>query len=161
MDTKEFKFEFQVFNSAQELSEEDALLLNEARDITKHAYAPYSNFNVGAAARLTNGEIVKGTNQENASYPVGICAERVLLGSAAALYPNIAITTMAISYNNLNGDSNKPVSPCGMCRQSLNEFENRTKVPIRLILGGMEGEVYVIGRSSQLLPFSFSQEDLK
>ena len=139
METKEVKLGYQVFNSSDELSAEDAMLLTAARDATKNAYAPYSNFQVGAVARLTNGEIVKGTNQENASYPVGICAQRALLASAAALYPNIAISTMAISYNNLNGESNKPVSPCGMYRQGLNEFEHRTKGPIRQISGGMEG----------------------
>ncbi|MEP6677009.1 MAG: cytidine deaminase [Ferruginibacter sp.] len=161
MDTKEYKFEFQVYDSADELPMEDASLLNEAREATKNAYAPYSNFHVGAVAKLANGETVTGTNQENASYPVGICAERSLLATAAALFPNVAIAVMAISYDNLNGDSSKPISPCGMCRQSLNEYENRMKSPIRLILGGLEGKIYIIERSSQLLPFNFSSTDLK
>ena len=161
MSKEEYKFSFEVYPSVEELSQEDAWLVNEARGVTESAYAPYSNFNVGAVAKLANGEIVAGTNQENASYPVGLCAERVLLSSAATLYPNIAIDTIAISYNNNNGDSNHPISPCGICRQSLSEYEERTKQPIRLILSGMEGKVFIIQRSSQLLPLSFGSVDLK
>ena len=161
MDKKEYNFEFEHYDSVDELLKEDAWLLMEARANTKNAYAPYSNFNVAAVARLANGEIVIGTNQENASYPVGICAERSLLATAASLFPGIAIDTMAISYDNLNGESSKPISPCGMCRQSLNEYENRLKTPIRLILGGLDGKVFIIERSSQLLPFSFNATDMK
>ena len=161
MKKEEYQFEFEVFDSAEELSGPDSWLVNEARGVTEAAYAPYSNFNVGAVAKMANGEIVAGTNQENASYPVGLCAERVLLSSAATLYPNIAIDTIAISYNNNNGDSDHPISPCGICRQSLSEYEERTKQPIRLILSGMEGKVYVIKKSSHLLPLSFGSEDLK
>lgn len=158
---EEYSFVFDVYSSVEELNKEDAWLLNEARGVTESAYAPYSNFNVGAVAKLANGEIVAGTNQENASYPVGLCAERVLLSSAATLYPNIAIETIAISYNNINGESNHPISPCGICRQSLSEYEERIKQPIRLILSGMEGKVYIIQKSSNLLPLSFSSTDLK
>lgn len=161
MNKEEYSFEFDVYNSIEELNEKDAWLLNEARGITVAAYAPYSNFNVGAVAKLANGEIVAGTNQENASYPVGICAERVLLASASTLYPNIAIDTIAISYNNNNGESSHPISPCGMCRQTLSEYEERVKQPIRLILSGMEGKVILIEKSSNLLPLSFGSEDLK
>lgn len=161
MNKEEYSFEFDVYNSIEELNEKDAWLLNEARGITVAAYAPYSNFNVGAVAKLANGEIVAGTNQENASYPVGICAERVLLASASTLYPNIAIDTIAISYNNNNGESSHPISPCGMCRQTLSEYEERVKQPIRLILSGMEGKVILIEKSSNLLPLSFGSDDLK
>ena len=161
MNKEEFRFEYQVFSSADELTKEDAWLLNEAREVTAAAYAPYSNFNVGAVAKLANGEIVAGTNQENASYPVGICAERVLLASAASLYPNIAIDTIAISYNNNNGESIHPISPCGMCRQSLVEYEERVKQPIRLLLSGLEGKVIVVNKANLLLPLSFGSIDLK
>ena len=161
MNKEEYHFAFDVYNSSEELTQEDGWLVNEARGVTEAAYAPYSNFNVGAVAKLVNGEIVAGTNQENASYPVGLCAERVLLSSAATLYPNVAIDTIAISYNNNNGESNHPISPCGICRQSLSEYEERTKRPIRLILSGMEGKVYIIQKSSYLLPLSFGSEDLK
>ncbi len=161
MKKQEYQFDYEVYDSVSELNEKDADLLNQAKAITAIAYAPYSNFLVGAVARLVNGETVKGTNQENASYPVGICAERALLSVAANLFPEIAIETMAISYKNLNGQSDRPVSPCGMCRQALAEFEERTKHGIRLILSGMEGQIIVVKKSSQLLPFSFGGDDLK
>lgn len=161
MKKEEYHFAFEVYDSAEELSKEDAWLVNEARSVTEGAYAPYSNFNVGAVAKMTNGEIVAGTNQENASYPAGLCAERVLLSSAATLYPNVAIDAIAISYNNSNGYSNHPISPCGICRQSLSEYEERTNKPIRLILSGMEGKVFIIQKSSWLLPLSFGSMDLK
>ena len=138
----------------------DAFLLSEARSVTQFAYAPYSNFQVGAYAKLVNGESVSGTNQENASYPVGICAERVLLSSVASQYQNVAIDTIAISYNNTNGESDHPISPCGICRQSLSEYEDRVKQPIRIILSGMQGEVYILSTAKHLLPLSFSSTDL-
>ena len=154
-------FGYEVYESSDELNAEDASLLHAARKITAGAYAPYSNFHVGATARLANGEIVNGTNQENAAYPVGICAERVLMGTAAVLFPNMPIETMAVSYDSLNGDNSKPASPCGMCRQYLKEFEDRTNAPVRLILSGQSGKVYIIESASQLLPFSFGGADLK
>jgi cytidine deaminase len=161
MKKEEYQFAYEVYDSITDLNEQDAWLVNEAREVTAAAYAPYSNFNVGAVAKLTNGEIVAGTNQENASYPVGICAERVLLASAASLYPNIAIDTIAISYDNTTGLSNHPISPCGMCRQALVEYEERVKQPIRLILSGLDGKVIVIEKANALLPLSFGSIDLK
>ena len=161
MHTEKYSFDFEVYNSIDDLTSEDAWLLNEAREVTQHAYAPYSNFEVGAIAKLVNGEIVAGSNQENASFPAGICAERVLLSSAALLYPKVAIETIAISYNNNNGESNRPISPCGICRQSLVEYEERVKHPIRLILAGLEGKVYIIPDSRVLLPLGFGSDDLK
>ncbi|HET9747465.1 MAG TPA: cytidine deaminase [Chitinophagaceae bacterium] len=160
---KENKIEitYKVYEDISELPKEDAWLLNEARDVTKQAYAPYSNFYVGAAAKLVNGEIVVGTNQENASYPVGLCAERTLLASASALYPGIAIDTMAVSYHSENGNSNQPIAPCGMCRQYLQEYEWRVSRPIKLILAGFEGKVFVFEKASYLLPLGFTSESMK
>lgn len=163
MKKKNYKFEFEVFDSIQELKNEDAKLVEKARKIAENAYAPYSHFFVGAAALLQNGKIVTGTNQENASYPVTICAERTLLSSISTLYPKESINTIAITYHNHNPNtkSNTPISPCGMCRQSLLEYENKWESPIRLLLTGYEGKVIVINRVSDLLPLSFSGEDLK
>ncbi|MFT3680972.1 MAG: cytidine deaminase [Ferruginibacter sp.] len=161
MTKKDIQFTVDVYNNAEELSAEDAALVSKAREITSMAYAPYSKFLVSAVAKLSNGQEVIGTNQENASYPVAICAERVLLSSAAMLYPNVSIETMAISYKNLNGESDKPISPCGMCRQALSEYEERTKHPIRLLLSGVKGEVFVIQTAKQLLPLTFTSGDLK
>jgi cytidine deaminase len=160
MKEQKFEFEYEVYNDTSELKKEDAELLAQARTITKQAYAPYSNFFVGAAAKLSNDKIVLGTNQENASYPVGICAERVLLGSAATLYPGVSIDTMAISYDSKEVKSDHPISPCGMCRQSLLEYETRTEKPIRLILAGQEGKIYVVKTIKFLLPFAFTSEEL-
>ncbi|MCM5529012.1 cytidine deaminase [Parasegetibacter sp. NRK P23] len=160
MQQKKQEFTYTVYSSANELPERYAWLLNEAREVTDQAYAPYSRFQVGAMALLANGEVVAGSNQENASFPVGLCAERVLLSAATSLYPNVAIEAIAISYFNNNGESNRPISPCGICRQSLQEFEQRRKHPIKLILGGMEGEVIVIESAGSLLPLSFTSENL-
>ncbi len=160
MDKLKIEILLDVYHDIQDLSTSDNELLQSARSITAIAYAPYSHFLVGAVALLKNGEIVKGTNQENASYPVGLCAERALLAAASNLFPEIPIVAMAITYHNLNGMSNKPVSPCGMCRQALSEFENRTNQDIKLILSGMEGSVYIVEKSSDLLPLSFGKKDL-
>lgn len=161
MNTEEYKLEISVYESIDELDADDAELLQGAREITQNAYAPYSHFNVGAYARLVNGELLGGTNQENASYPAGMCAERTLLSTAGTLYPNVAIDTMAISYHNLNGDSNTPASPCGICRQVIAEFQTRVGQPMRLILSGMEGKVQIIENAIQLLPLVFTAEDMK
>ena len=150
MNQEVYNFSFEVYQSIDELPAADAALVSQARKVTANAYAPYSHFNVGAVAHLKNGQTVTGTNQENAAYPVGICAERVLLSSAATLFPNMAIDTMAISYDNKNGKSNHPISPCGICRQTLMEYEERVKQPIRLILSGLEGKIYIIKKASHL-----------
>lgn len=160
MKEQKFEFEYEVYTDTSELNTQDAELLTRARTVTRQAYAPYSNFFVGAAARLSNNEIVVGTNQENASYPVGICAERVLLGSAATLHPGEAIDTMAISYDSKEVKSDHPISPCGMCRQSLLEYETRTAQPIRLILAGQEGKIFIVKTIRFLLPFAFTSEEL-
>ncbi len=161
MNTTEYRFSYEVYNSIDELKEEDAWLLSEARDVSENAYAPYSNFQVGAVAKLANGEIVAGSNQENASFPVGLCAERVLLASVSSLYPKVPVESIAISYRSSLVESDHPISPCGICRQSLQEYEQRVNHPIRLILGGMEGKIIVITNASQLLPLSFTGDDLK
>jgi cytidine deaminase len=161
MKQEEIKFAVDVYDSSDELNEADAFLLSEARSVTQFAYAPYSNFQVGAVARLVNGEIVSGTNQENAAYPAGICAERSLLSAAASSHPGVAIDTMAVTYNNLKGESKTPVSPCGICRQVMSEFQSRFPKPMRIILGGMEGKVQVIENAGYLLPLAFSSEDMK
>lgn len=158
---QKISIEFDEYDSVEQLPKEDAGLLFEAQKAINIAYAPYSRFRVGAAALLLNGKILLGSNQENASYPVGLCAERVLLSTASSLFPGIPITTIAVSYRNELGESRKPVSPCGICRQTLVEYESILKYPIRLILAGMEGKIFVLPNAKVLLPFGFSGEDLK
>ena len=157
---RKIQFQIEVVENEELLSEPDRGLVLEAKKSTEDAYAPYSGFKVAAVARLKNGALVSGTNQENASYPVGICAERVLLGSAATLYPGVGIDTMAISYDSKEVKSDHPISPCGMCRQSLLEYETRTEKPIRLILAGQEGKIYIVKTIKFLLPFAFTSEEL-
>lgn len=161
MEHKKINFEIEVYESIDQLTKEDAWLLNEAKNVTKIAYAPYSHFQVGAMALLTNGKTVAGSNQENASYPVGLCAERVLLSAASSLYPGVPVESIAISYHNDNGKSDRPITPCGICRQTLVEYETRLQHPIRLILGGMEGKIFIIPKAGMLLPLSFSGDDMK
>ena len=160
MKVSQHKFDFEEYASADALNEADKNLLGKAWEATVDAYAPYSHFHVGAAALLKNGLIVTGTNQENASYPVGICAERVLLAAVASQHKNIPVIAIAVSYDNLDGQSNHPIAPCGMCRQSLVEFETRMNQPIRLILAGKEGKVLIIENAVSLLPFAFEKKEL-
>lgn len=161
MQQKEVRFVYDIYHSIEALNKADAALLEQARKNTATAYAPYSEFQVGAAALLTNGEIVNGSNQENASTPVGLCAERVLLSAISSLYPNTAIQTIAISFHNRKAASDHPISPCGICRQSLMEYQIRLKHPIRLILSGMEGEVFIVPDAAMLLPLRFTSDDMK
>jgi cytidine deaminase len=159
MQKEEVRFDLSTYDSIDELSSEDAFLLREAQAVTRFAYAPYSHFQVGAFARLDNGKTISGTNQENASFPAGICAERTLLSAAAVFYPGVAIQTIAISYDNLDGTSDRPISPCGICRQSLVEFQERTSKPIRIVMGGLQGKVQLIEDASYLLPLGFNASD--
>ncbi len=161
MKQENYQFSFDVYDSINELTEADSWLLREAQVVTGLAYAPYSKFHVGAVAKLANGEIVAGSNQENASFPVGLCAERVVLGSLSSLYPKVPVESIAISYQSETLVSDHPIAPCGICRQSLQEYESRTQRAIRLILGGMEGKIYIIPSATMLLPFTFSSSDLK
>lgn len=160
MRKEHLSFELAIYDSIGDLDREDADLLKKAREVTGKAYAPYSNFQVGAAALMFNKKIITGTNQENAAYPAGICAERVMLSTASSLFPGEKIEVVAVAYNNLKGMSDRPVSPCGICRQSFTEFQHRTGSTIRLILSGMTGKVHVIEDVSSLLPLVFASKDL-
>ena len=161
MKENKFEFNYTVYESIDELPADKRILLQEARRVTALAYAPYSNFQVGAVARLSNGELVNGSNQENASFPAGLCAERVLLASVSSLFPKTTIEAIAVSYKSDHQKSDHPISPCGICRQSLQEYEGRVNHPVQLILGGMEGPVYVIDSASRLLPLAFTSEEIR
>ena len=161
MKKKELTIPVEVYTDSRDLETADQLLLDLARKTTADAYAPYSGFRVAAAVRLANGKILTGTNQENASFPAGICAERVALSAASALYPGVAITDLAVSFFRGAGNNSKPISPCGICRQTLTEYERRSGEPIRLILGGHSGEVFILKRAADLLPLAFTSEEMK
>ncbi len=160
MKENKFEFTYTVYDAIEELPADKQLLVQEARKATEYAYAPYSKFHVGAVAQLANGQIVRGTNQENASFPVGLCAERVLLATISSLHPNISIEAIAVSYNSDRVKSDHPISPCGVCRQSLQEYEGRNNLPIRMLLSGMEGAVFEINSASNLLPLAFTSEEI-
>lgn len=145
----------------EQLSPFDAELLKKAEAASENAYAPYSQFFVGAALRLSNGEVVIGTNQENVAYPSGLCAERVALFSAATNHPNEPIESMAVTVRTTRSEFKDPLSPCGNCRQVIMEYQNKQKKPIRLILGSQSNKVWVFEDSSVLLPFGFEAEYLK
>jgi cytidine deaminase len=151
----------QIFPDFQALDTEDARLLEAARQATGHAYAPYSNFRVGAALRLNDGSIITGSNQENASFPAGICAERVALSAVSAVAPGKVVTALALTYINEKGEASRPISPCGICRQSLAEYEQRFGQSIRVILGGSTGEIFVLNKATDLLPLAFNSQELK
>jgi cytidine deaminase len=156
-----FEFEYQLLASSEELVKTDQELLAAARKATENAYAPYSHFFVGAAARLNDGQIIIGANQESTSFPVGICAERSLLNAVGSQFPALSITAMAVSYHPEGKASNEPISPCGMCRQSLLDYENRYGAPIKIILSGLTGSVMIIPAATHLLPFGFDGSILK
>jgi len=143
-----------------ELSKEEQHLVTISREMANHAYAPYSEFFVGAAVLLENGEIVRGSNQENAAYPSGLCAERVAVFSASALFPGVKMKAIAISAKTPHKAMDHPVSPCGACRQVLLEYEFRQKEPVKLILSGATGSIYIVNKVQNLLPLSFTADEL-
>lgn len=152
---------FEVYKSADDLSKEDKELLATAKKAVKSAYAPYSQFNVGAAVLLQNGKVITGNNQENAAYPSGLCAERVALFYANAKYPNVGVKTIAVSVKTDHQIINEPVSPCGSCRQVIAEYENLFNSPIRIIMSGETGKVIISDSIAGLLPFMFNKKHLK
>lgn len=142
-----------------ELSAADQALIEQAKAVALGAYAPYSRFHVGAAALLDNGEVVVGSNQENAAFPSSLCAERTALFSAGARYPEAAVTTLAIAAYTAGDWLKQPITPCGACRQVLLGSEQRGKQPMRVLLYGSE-VVYLLERAADLLPLSFTGDDL-
>ncbi|MDL2266077.1 cytidine deaminase [Parabacteroides sp. OttesenSCG-928-G07] len=158
---KEYKSELKFQEVAvDELSPLEYELMNRAIAAAKNAYAPYSNFHVGVALMLSNGKIVTGNNQENAAYPSGLCAERVALFNASSQNPDASVRECAIVAMSSKGEIKKRISPCGACRQVMLEAEQRGKTPMRILMCGKE-KVQVVASAKDMLPFSFSEEDLK
>ncbi len=151
---------FEVFHSVADLSEEIQSLMQQAIEIRKKAYAPYSHFRVGAAILLDNGKIVLGSNQENAAYPSGLCAERVAIYQAGAIYPEAKMLTIAITAASDSNPTLSPIPPCGACRQSIAEYEFKQDTPIEIYFMGETGEVYKSNSINNLLPLSFNKNSL-
>ena len=151
----EIKTSATCYDSIDALEKEDAFLMNKAIEARAKAYAPYSNFRVGAALLLENGAVVLGNNQENAAYPSGMCAERVAIWKAASEYPTMKVLKLAITASAANATVAKPIGPCGACRQSLLEYEIKQATPFKMLLMGEVGEVIITDSLVSLLPFSF------
>lgn len=157
---KTIKITLKEYLSPDELSTGDQQLISEAIKASHSAYSPYSNFSVGAALMLDSGEIISGNNRENASFPVGICAEQTAVAYAGANYPASAITTIAICARKGEDFTDHPVSPCGKCRQVLAEEEDRSGRKIRLILYG-RSKIYILEGIDMLLPLHFNSAVLR
>ena len=151
---------FDVFETIQELPTDIQNLMHEAVAIRKTAYAPYSHFKVGTAILLDNGEIILGSNQENAAYPSGLCAERVAVFYAGAKYPEAKILKMAISAASDNTTTSAPIPPCGACRQTLAEYEIKQNTPIEIYFMGEIGSNYKSDSLKNLLPLLFDKKFL-
>lgn len=144
----------------EELEKSDRHLVELARKSCESSYSPYSKFAVGAAICLEDGTVVQGSNQENAAFPSGTCAERCAMFYANSMYPEIAPVTIAVAAKNESGEfTSVPISPCGACRQVLIESEHRYKKKLRVILSGKES-CYIIDTAAHLLPFAFNSESM-
>ncbi len=149
-----------TFKHVDDLDAESKYLVHKARDAAHHAYAPYSKFCVGAAIILEDDTLITGSNQENASYPMSMCAERVALYTAATTYPGKRIKKMAVIAHKKNQKDMVPATSCGGCRQVMVEFEQRQKKPFEVVLLTLESNWIIFPSSAFLLPYSFNQENL-
>jgi len=159
---KEVKIEttLEVYTDINELSSDIQVLMNAAIEARDNAYAPYSKFNVGASILLDNNEVVIGSNQENACFPSGLCAERTAIYYAGAKYPKAKMLKMAITASSQNQLTDKPIPPCGACRQAIAEYEIKQNQPIEIYFMGVEGKVVKSHSLANLLPLLFESSVL-
>lgn len=154
MTSKEIKIAYIEYESIDQLEAQDRKLAEAAIEATEGSYAPYSGFNVGAAVRLDNGEIIKGSNQENAAYPSGICAERTAMFYAAATYPKNAIEAIAVTASQNGILCGNPATPCGACRQVMAQYQTKGGKPMAIILVGGK-KIWKFDRVDDILPLIF------
>ncbi|GJM60327.1 MULTISPECIES: cytidine deaminase [Persicobacter] len=152
--------EYQVFNSIEELPTEEQKLVAAAQKATESAYAPYSKFHVGAALLMEDGQIFSGNNQENSAYPSGLCAERTVLFSTSANHPDLKIKTIMITAIKAGESAFQAVTPCGACRQVMSEYQDKQQQPYAVILENGNGTFIKINNVRDLLPFTFSGDQL-
>ena len=159
---KEVKIEsiLYIFENLEELPKDVVFLMKKAFEARDKAYAPYSKFNVGAALLLDNGEIITGNNQENASYPSGLCAERTAIYYAGSQYPNAKVVRIAISATSINKPLSSPIPPCGACRQAIAEYEVKQEAPIEIYFMGESGSIAKSSSLANLLPLVFDKSVL-
>lgn len=160
MEKIKFSAELDVFEDQSQLPEEIQKVMKQAIQARDHAYAPYSSFKVGAALLMDNNEVVIGSNQENASYPSGLCAERTAIYYAGAKYPQMLIKAIAISAKSLHKEITSPIPPCGACRQAISEYEVNQEKGIPIYFMGEKGKVYRAKSIKELLPFIFDKFNL-
>lgn len=154
MTSKEIRIVYNEYESLDQLELRDRELAQAAIEATKSSYAPYSHFNVGAAVRLDNGEIIKGSNQENAAYPSGICAERTAMFYASANYPENAMTAIAITASQNGTLCDNPVTPCGSCRQVMAQYQTKGGQPMEILLIGGK-KIWKFSKVDDVLPLIF------
>ena len=160
---KKIKIDISIeeYINGEQVPEADEKLIKQAVEALQNSYAPYSQFHVGSAVLLDNGKIIHGSNQENAAYPSGLCAERVALFSAKSSFPDIAVRAIAITSRADHFETESPVTPCGACRQVIAEIQNGQKNQIRIIMRGQKGGTYITEGIENLLPLMFKEEKLK
>lgn len=154
MTTKEIKISYQEFDNIDDLETRDKALVEAAMEAMKNSYAPYSNFNVGAALRLEDDTIVIGANQENAAYPSGLCAERTALFYAGAKYPDLGITTLALCAGQNGVVCDNPATPCGACRQVMAQYQRKLGRPMQIIMVGAK-KTWKFSSVDDILPLTF------
>lgn len=154
----QFQFPFRLVHQS-ELSSEAQRLIEQAKKATEKAYAPYSNFKVGSAVLLANGTVLLGANHENAAYPAGVCAERAALSALEMNDKNRKVKAIAVTYQNQD-NKGKPISPCGICRQTILEVQQWQESPIEIYMCSPDGQVIALDNAAYLLPFSFGSEYL-
>lgn len=158
--TIQLNLSLRSYKHIDELPAEERRLLEHARQATENAYAPYSNFYVGAAVLTKDGTVIKGSNQENAAYPSGLCAERTALFAAGANCPDLQVVMLAVTARRKGETHYMAANPCGACRQVMAEYEDRQNSPIRVIMEAADGEIRVADSIDVLLPFRFGRSGL-
>ena len=161
MEIKKINISYEEYKDGEKLPTSDASLVDEAAKAIDGSYAPYSEFHVGAALLLEDGSVVTGSNQENAAYPSGLCAERVALFYASSKYPGVAVKALAITGRSDHFITIDPITPCGSCRQVIAETENKQGTKIRVIMKGEKGIARVVEGIDSLLPMVFHEDKLK
>lgn len=155
MEKKTFTIPYEEYASIDELEASDRALVEAAVDAVKGSYAPYSNFNVGAAVRLADGTVVKGANQENAAYPSGLCAERTAMFAASAGHPGVPFESLAVVCSRDGKLMPNPGSPCGACRQVMAQYERMSQRPMRILLAS-GGPILAFNGVESIMPLIFN-----
>ena len=161
MKVRKLEINIEEYSSPKELNAEELSLISAAEKAVAGSYAPYSEFHVGAAVLLENGEVILGSNQENSAYPSGLCAERTALFYAKSKFPDVAVKAIAITAKSDHFVVKKPITPCGACRQVIAETESRQNSTIKIIMGGEKSPVLITKGISSLLPLVFQEDSLK